>query len=438
MKKKSIFERGQRGRRGFSLPSTGIDQKDIGELGGKFLRAGLLDLPDMNEFEVVGHFMELSRKNVYAEDLAAGDSSYCYSSPICEEAGALEGFSGIHPFQPADSVQGAVELLFNLQHMLCDMFGMEEFTLQPYSAESAAHAACRIARAYYEASGEAKKGKMLVAEGAREYMSKAASMVGFDVIPVKTQQDGTLDMEALKSAGAGFAGLMVSCPNRYGKFEKNLRQASEWVHENGGIVIADMSNANGIIGFTNAQKLGVDLVFTSMRETFYAQVGGDNGDCFGLGASSALVPYMPVPYIDIDEEEQFYFNWNREQSIGKAGCYYGGFHCAVKSLVYILSMGFEGLKAAGEQQVLLSNYMRVLLRDKYPEIYAGMCFNTCVLKAGDYEDAPHGEEDTTYLLPAADEVGDFCFCPAYYEDQAALEEYSAALHHDGKKNAAEK
>ena len=339
-----IFEQSAQGRQGFSLPSTGIDRKKTENMDERLLRRTPLTLPSVSEAQAVHHFTTLARENQYIQGREALQIPFCGEDVLRQE-----GFMGIHPYQPTDSAQGAVELLFNLQHMLSDMFSMAEFTFQPLSLQDAVYSACRILKAYDD-----KKDTLLLAENVGCEAAKGASLSGYSVVSVKTGEDGCVDLCALERAikEHAAAGLVVSCPNCMGLPEKELARMAQMIHEAGGLLIVEAADAGIYLCETDLGGAGADMVCVSLRESFAGFSGGEQADAVALGAKEDLVPFMPVPFIDVDELEQFFFNDNRERSIGKSGCFYGNFGGAVKALTYILSMGLDGLRLEGRRRAI--------------------------------------------------------------------------------------
>lgn len=375
---KLIFEISKPGRKAYSLPES-----DVPSFG---LPAGLLrreeqELPEVTEVDVVRHFTNLSHKN-YAVDLGMyplGSCTMKYNPKINEEAANIPGFAGIHPLQPAKTVQGALKLMADLEQMLCEITGMSAFTFQPAAGAQGEATGLMIMKAYHRHRGDEKRKRIIVPDSAHGTNPASASVVGFEVVEVKSNKEGGVDLDELRAAlNEEVAGLMLTNPSTLGLFEKNISEIAEMVHNAGGLLYYDGANANAIMGIARPGDMGFDIVHLNLHKTFSTPHGGGGPGSGPVGVAEHLKDYLPVPVV-ARNEEGFYLDYDRPLSIGRVKSFYGNFGVLVRAYAYILTMGAEGLKKASKLAVLNANYMKEILKEYYELPYDETCMHEFVL-----------------------------------------------------------
>ncbi len=365
---KLIFELSKPGKVGYKLPELDIEETDISEfIPTDYLREEELNFPEVSEVDIIRHYTNLSNKN-YGVDTGfypLGSCTMKYNPKINEDMAQLNGFTNIHPYQPQETVQGALKLMYDLEKSLCEITGMERVTLQPAAGAHGELTGMMIIKAYHEKRGDTKRTKIIVPDSAHGTNPASAVMAGFDVVEVKSNKDGLVDIESLKSVLSDeIAGLMLTNPNTLGLFEKDIKQIAELIHNCGGLLYYDGANANAIMGITRPGDMGFDVVHLNLHKTFSTPHGGGGPGSGPVGVKKELVEFLPVPIVDKDGDK-YYLEYNIPNTIGKVKGFYGHFNVLVKAYSYILSMGSDGLKKASEIAVLNANYLAANLKDDY-------------------------------------------------------------------------
>jgi len=373
-----IIECSKKGRRAYSLPRLDVPETALPD---SLLRAEDAALPEVSEVDVVRHFTNLSQKN-YAVDIGMyplGSCTMKYNPKLNEDAASLPGFSDIHPLQPESTVQGALKLMHEMERMLCEITGMSAFSLQPAAGAQGEAVGLMIIKAYHLHKGDEKRNRIIVPDTAHGTNPASASMVGFKVTQVKSNEDGEIDLDDLKAAlGEDVAGLMLTNPNTLGLFERNIELIAKLVHDCGGLLYYDGANANAIIGKARPGDMGFDVMHLNLHKTFSTPHGGGGPGSGPVGVVEKLKNFLPVPVVS-KSNDKYYLDWDRPLSIGKVKAHYGNFGVVVRAYAYILSMGAEGLQKVSETAVLNANYMMHALKDLYELPYDRTCMHEFVL-----------------------------------------------------------
>ncbi|KOR24936.1 aminomethyl-transferring glycine dehydrogenase subunit GcvPB [Clostridium sp. FAM 1755] len=365
---KVIFELSSEGRKGYRLPNLDVPEVELSKLLPKnLLREDEIDLPEVSEVDVVRHYTALSNKNYTVDNgfYPLGSCTMKYNPKINEDMAALSGFSKIHPLQDEDISQGALELMYDLKGKLCEITGLDDFTLQPAAGAHGEYTGLLIIKAYHKKRGDTKRTKIIVPDSAHGTNPASASVAGFDIVEIKSGEDGRVSIEELKKVlNDEIAGLMLTNPSTLGLFEKDIKLISELVHEAGGLLYYDGANLNAIMGIARPGDMGFDVCHLNMHKTFSTPHGGGGPGSGPVGVKKYLAKFLPVPTVE-KENDKFILDYNREDSLGKIRSLYGNFGVMVKAYTYILTMGREGLKSASEKAVLNANYIKESLRDYY-------------------------------------------------------------------------
>lgn len=365
---KVIFELSSEGRKGYRLPNLDVPEVELSELLPKnLLREDEIELPEVSEVDVVRHYTALSNKNYTVDNgfYPLGSCTMKYNPKINEDMAALNGFSKIHPLQDENISQGALELMYDLKTRLCEITGLDDFTLQPAAGAHGEYTGLLIIKAYHEKRGDTKRTKIIVPDSAHGTNPASASVAGFDIVEIKSGEDGRVSIEELKKVlNDEIAGLMLTNPSTLGLFEKDIKLISELVHEAGGLLYYDGANLNAIMGIARPGDMGFDVCHLNMHKTFSTPHGGGGPGSGPVGVKKHLAKFLPIPTIE-KGNDKFILDYNREDSLGKIRSLYGNFGVMVKAYAYILTMGKEGLKAASHNAVLNANYIKESLREYY-------------------------------------------------------------------------
>lgn len=365
---KLIFEISKEGRIAYSLPPCDVEEKDLNTLiPDSFLRSEDVDLPEVSEVDVVRHFVNISNKN-YGVDTGfypLGSCTMKYNPKINEDMAGLSGFTNLHPYQPEETVQGALELMYHLDQMLSEITGMERVSLQPAAGAHGELTGLMIIKAYHESRGDYKRSKIIVPDSAHGTNPASAAVAGFEIIEIESDKNGAVDLNKLKEVLSDeIAGLMLTNPSTLGLFEENIKEIADLVHEAGGLLYYDGANANAIMGIVRPGDMGFDVIHLNLHKTFSTPHGGGGPGSGPVGVKKDLVKFLPVPVIE-KQGDKYILDYDRPDSIGKVKSFYGHFGVAIKAYSYILSMGPEGLKKVSEKAVLNANYVMNKLKDHY-------------------------------------------------------------------------
>jgi len=377
-----IFELSKEGRTSYSLPDMDVPEVDLNEgLGDEYIRKAAPDLPEVSELDIMRHYTRLSHRN-YGLDSGfypLGSCTMKYNPKINEDVARFPGFTHIHPHQPSESVQGAMEMMYDLQESLKELTGMHEVSLQSAAGAHGEWTALMMIRAFHEANGDYHRTKVIVPDSAHGTNPASAAVAGFDSVTVKTNDEGLVDIEDLKKVvGEDTAAFMLTNPNTLGLFETDIVEMAEIVHSAGGKLYYDGANLNAIMGYTRPGDMGFDAVHLNLHKTFTGPHGGGGPGSGPVGVTEELAPYLPKPVLT-KKDNHYYFEYDRPQSIGRIKPYYGNFGINLRAYAYIRTMGAEGLKKASEYAVLNANYMMRKLQEAYDLPFTQHCKHEFVL-----------------------------------------------------------
>lgn len=377
-----IFELSKPGRVAYSLPECDVPEIDAALLIPEgLLRGKPAELPEVYEVDVIRHYTELSRRNFGIDNgfYPLGSCTMKYNPKINEDVARFAGFAKIHPYQPEESIQGALELLYTLQNDLAALTGMDQVTLQPAAGAHGEWTGLMLIRAYHESRGE-KRTKVIVPDSSHGTNPASATVAGYDTITIKSNERGMVDLEALRAVvGDDTAALMLTNPSTLGLFEEQIVEIAEIVHEAGGLLYYDGANSNAIMGITRPGDMGFDVVHLNLHKTMSTPHGGGGPGAGPVGVKSLLIPFLPKPIVSKREDGTYYWDYDRPQSIGRVKAFYGNFGILVRAYTYIRTYGPEGLRRVSELAVLNANYMMHRLAPYYEVAYPGLCKHEFVL-----------------------------------------------------------
>ena len=372
---KTIFEK-----------SNGVSGIELGECELKgfipesLLRKELIGLPQLSELEVMRHYKELSDRNFCIEKgfYPLGSCTMKYNPKVNEFLASLEGFTNLHPLQDDEDSQGALELMYNLQEKLKHITGMDAITLQPAAGAHGELTGMMIIKKYFESRNESQRTKVIIPDSAHGTNPASAKMCGFEIVEVKSNSRGQVDLEALKALlDENVAAIMMTNPNTLGIFEEQVLEISDLMHKNGSLLYYDGANFNAIMGWTNPKLMGFDVVHLNLHKTFATPHGGGGPGAGPVGVVDKLKDFLPTPIIE-KNGDKYVRNYNLPNSIGKVRSFYGNFGILVRAYAYILMMG-SNLKLASADAVLNANYIKEKLKGVYDLPYDEPCMHEFVL-----------------------------------------------------------
>ena len=367
-----LFEEGSPGRRAFDLPKLDVPSRSVTDIiDPKLLRNDIPGMPELSEVDVIRHFTRLSTWN-YHIDLGLyplGSCTMKYNPKINERIARLEGFSLAHPYERAESIQGALEVQKALEECLAEISGMDAVTLQPAAGAHGELTGILMIRAYHESRGNPRK-KILIPDSAHGTNPASAAIAGYVVESIPSNKRGTIDLEQLrKVVNEDVAAIMITNPNTLGVFESEIAEIAGLLRSHGALVYMDGANLNAMMGITRPGDFGIDVLHINLHKTFTTPHGGGGPGAGPVAVKKILEPFLPYPVIEKTANGAYRFNDDRPQSIGKIKAYNGQFGMHVRALCYILANGAEGLKEVSEVAVLNANYIRAKLKDAYAIAY---------------------------------------------------------------------
>ena len=373
-----------------SRDQTGIDfdpvESGSSRLGG-LERTGL-DLPGLSEPETVRHYTRLSRQN-YAIDLGLfplGSCTMKHNPRLNEKMARLPGFADIHPLQPQETVQGALECINSLAFWLLDLTGMHGVAMSPKAGAHGELCGLLCIRAALEARGDARE-VVLVPESAHGTNPATAAFCGYRVEDIPATKAGRVDLEALKARlGPDVAAVMITNPNTCGLFEPDMKAISDAVHAAGAFVYCDGANFNAIVGKVRPGDLGIDAMHINLHKTFSTPHGGGGPGSGPVVLSEALSPFGPLPfaarypdgsYKMVEEESA---GEEHPRTFGRMTVFHGQMGMFTRALTYILSHGADGLRQVAEDSVLNANYILRSLENVLdaPFAHSGPCMHEAI------------------------------------------------------------
>ncbi len=388
MPEPTLFEISRAGRRGVALPSTDVPRIPV---PAEWVRKEL-PLPEVAEIDLVRHFIRLSQSN-YSVDTGfypLGSCTMKYNPKVNDAAARLPGFSAAHPLQDPRTAQGAMALIFELQRLIAEIGGFSEVSLQPSAGAQGELTGTLIIRACLEQRGEGKRNRILVPDSAHGTNPASTSMAGLEVVEIKSDARGNVDMEKLAAAlDDRVAGLMLTNPNTLGLFEENLKEITKRVHDAGGLVYGDGANFNALLGILKPGELGIDIMHFNLHKTFSTPHGGGGPGAGAVGVSAELARYLPGPIAQRSGGKSPVYSWKTpDRTIGRVKSFHGNVGVLVRAYAYIRMLGAEGLRAVAENAVLNANYLMAKLKDEYPIPYGGrLCMHEFVAQ-GRIREAP--------------------------------------------------
>jgi len=374
-----IFELGSAESSCVLAPELDVPEIDMAVALGGTLREAALALPNVTELEIMRHYAHLAEMNFGVDSgmYPLGSCTMKYNPRINEDACRLEGFAGLHPYQPLESVQGALSVLNGLQDALAEVSGLPGVTLQPAAGAHGELTALMCFRAAHTAAGDPRR-KVIIPDTAHGTNPATVTMCGYETITIPSDEAGLVDLDALKAAlDSDVAAFMLTNPNTLGLFDSQILEITEAVHAVGAYAYCDGANLNAILGVARPGDMGFDALHINLHKTFSTPHGGGGPGAGPVCVSRELAQYLPGP-ITRSTPKGFVFAWP-EASIGRVRSYYGNFGVLVRAYAYVRALGASGLREVAHQAVLSANYLKERLKEAYVLPYDRTCMHEFVL-----------------------------------------------------------
>ena len=382
-----IFEKSVRCRKGIGLPECDVPVRT--EIPQRYCRSSDAELCELSELDVVRHFTELSRKNFGVDSgfYPLGSCTMKYNPKILEEIAGLEGFAGLHPFLPqlrygGMLTQGALLVLYELERLLCEITGMDAFTLQPLAGAHGELTGMMLIAAYHRDRGNRKR-EVLIPDEAHGTNPSSAATAGYATRPIPTDpRTGMLDVTALESmVGEQTAAIMLTNPNTLGIFNSEIEKVTAIAHRYDTLVYYDGANLNAVLGMFRPGDAGIDVMHINLHKTFATPHGGGGPGAGPVGVKKHMADFLPISKVVKRKDNTYTLDYDYPKSIGYIAPFYGNFTVCLKAYAYILLLGADGLVEASENAVLNANYLMHALKDVYDLPFDRACMHEFVLSA---------------------------------------------------------
>lgn len=370
---KLVFELSKAGRQGFSLPTNEFE--GCYSIPNEIKRNDPPLLPEADEQTVVRHYTNMSNNNFGVDTgfYPLGSCTMKYNPKINEENADHPAFRQLHPLAPASAVQGALEVYYNTQKMLSEIGGMSEFTLNPFAGAHGELTGLMVIRNYHIKRGDLKRTKIIIPDSAHGTNPASAAVCGLEVVEVKSNENGTVDVEALRPLlGDDVAGMMMTNPNTLGIFETQIPEIAKMVHECGGLMYYDGANLNALLGVCRPGDMGFDVMHINLHKTFSTPHGGGGPGAGPIGVRQGLENYLPNPQVKKSDDGSFFVDYSSD-SLGSISGFFGNFSVVLRAYTFLLSCGKENFAKMGSLAVLNANYIKEMLKDDYELPIGGLC-----------------------------------------------------------------
>lgn len=378
-----LFEMSKPGRRATVIPPADVPAQPLDSLlPADALADAPPPLPELTEPDLVRHFLNLSTQNMSVDThfYPLGSCTMKYNPKRNEKAAALSGIGDLHPYQPEESLQGMLELLYQMQQILAEISGLDAVSLQPAAGAHGELAALMVAAAYFRDRNE-RRTRVLAPDSAHGTNPASAAMAGFDAVTVKSTPQGSVDLEDLRAKiDDQLAVFMITNPNTLGLFERQVKQIAELVHAAGGLIYLDGANMNAILGIARPGDFGADMMHFNPHKTFSGPHGGGGPGAGPIAVRSMLAPYLPTPIVERDGD-QYRLAYDRPKSIGRVRTFFGNVGVLVRAYCYIRTYGPRGLREVSENAVLNANYLLSRVKHILPVPQGDRCLHEFVASA---------------------------------------------------------
>ncbi len=370
----TIFEKSRPGRGGGKIPHS--PKRALDRIPAEARRDSVPGLPELNEPEVVRHYVNLSTLN-YAIDTGfypLGSCTMKWNPKLNEWAARLPGFAQLHPLAPDSVAQGTLQLLWELEQALAEISGMRAVSLQPAAGAQGELTGILMIRAYHRSRGEAERTEVLVPDSAHGTNPATATMAGFKTISIPSAADGGVDIDAFRAAlGPHTAAVMITNPSTLGLFEARIGELLDAIHQAGALAYMDGANLNAILGRFKPGEAGFDVMHFNVHKTFSTPHGGGGPGAGPVGVGEALLPFLPSPRVlrEPDGSYRLERRGERPTSIGRLRSFAGNTGVLVRAFAYIRAHGGSGLREVSDDAVLAANYLKARLSETYDQPYGG-------------------------------------------------------------------
>lgn len=382
---KIIFDYGRDGRQAYKLPECDVEVSVDPRLE-PFVDKEETRLPEVSEQDVMRHYVNLSTKNYHVDKgmYPLGSCTMKYNPKVNEYVARLEGFAHVHPYSADEDIQGMLQLMYEMEHDLNVITGMDAYTFQPAAGAHGELTGIKIFRKYFDVKGE-KRTKIIVPDSAHGTNPATSAMAGFEVVTIPSNKQGGVDLEALEEAMTEeVAGLMLTNPNTLGLFDRKILRIAEIVHDKGGLLYYDGANLNACMGISRPGDMGFDIVHWNLHKTLSTPHGGGGPGSGPIGVKAHLREFLPVPVVT-KTGRKYKLDYDLKHTIGKIHGFFGNTGVVVKAYAYVKHLGLKGLREASRMACLNANYLQQKLKKYYKLPHDRVCKHEFVLSGAKFK-----------------------------------------------------
>jgi glycine dehydrogenase subunit 2 len=375
-----LFEMSHPGRRAHRLPPCDVPAPEARDLlPASALADAPPPLPEVGEIDLVRHFVNLSARNMSIDTnfYPLGSCTMKYNPKRHERLAAMPGLADLHPLQTEESIQGMLELLWEMQNILGEIAGLDAVSLQPAAGAQGELTALLVAAAYFRDRQE-QRTRVLIPDSAHGTNPASAALAGFEAVAIKSNSRGLVDLDHLKAhLDEQAAVFMITNPNTLGLFDDQIATITELLHQKGALVYLDGANMNAILGITRPGDFGVDMMHYNVHKTFTGPHGAGGPGAGPIAVRPPLAPFLPAPVV-VKDGDRFRLDTDRPKSIGRVRSFFGNVGILLRGYCYIRTLGPRGLREVSENAVLNANYLLSLVKDVYEVPYGDRCMHEFV------------------------------------------------------------
>lgn len=379
---KTIFEKSQKDQHSYSLPKEDPAFTAFNP-PSDLLRQVDLELPEISEIDLTRHFNGLAKRNMGIDThfYPLGSCTMKLNPRVNEWCASLPNFTRCHPLAPEDSVQGCLQVIWELIVELCKVSGMTAGTLVANAGAQGEFVGIRLIEAYHASRGDTNRREMLIPDNAHGTNPATAAMCGYTTVTIKSDKNGDLDLEDLKShISDRTAGLMLTNPNTLGLFSSKINEITAIVHKSGGLLYYDGANLNPILNVARPGDMGFDVMHINLHKTYSTPHGGGGPGSGPVLCNDKLKPFLPMPRVE-KNGNYYHIKEHDTASIGRVSTFQGNFAIYLRAYLYSRLHGSYGLRKIAEQAVLNANYLKHYISDMFTVPFAQPCMHEFVVQA---------------------------------------------------------
>jgi glycine dehydrogenase subunit 2 len=387
-----IFTKHAPGRKGYTLPKNDVDIAFDACIPQQYHRTTALRLPEVSELDVMRHFIELSHMNHFIEKgfYPLGSCTMKYNPKINETLVRNAGWYNIHPLQPQDTVQGALQAMYELQQDLAEITGFANTTLQPVAGAQGEFTGLKVIAAYHKYKGNTHKTKIMLPDSAHGTNPASAAMCGFDIVELPSDGKGKVDLKALEQlVDDTVAGFMLTNPNTLGIFESQIEEIAALIHGVDGLMYMDGANFNALMGLVKPGEIGFDVMHFNLHKSFSTPHGGGGPGSGAVSVRDDLVQFLPLNMVMKDGDRYYLSCEHAATSLGNVHSFYGNFAVNLRAYIYIKMQGADGIMKVSRNAILNANYVMRKLEKYFYVPFNDNCMHEFVA-SGDWQKEKYG------------------------------------------------